>query len=41
MAKKEAKNLGYTMYNDRNRQVLGVLFDMDGMVVEHYGASGG
>ena len=26
--------MGYTMYNDRNRKVLGVLFDMDGVVLD-------
>ena len=26
--------MGYTIYNDRNRKVLGVLFDMDGVVLD-------
>ena len=33
--------MAYTIYKEKNKQILGVLFDMDGMVVEHYGASGG
>ena len=33
--------MSYKIYKEKKDPIHGVLFDMDGMVVEHYGASGG